>query len=467
MCPFIPNNGGGIFPAFFSYFILMEQYEKQVDEVLKGVGSSFRGLTQDEAARRLQTNGRNALKAGKKKSKIGLFFAQFKDLMTIILVFAAFLSGVLAFVTGDKSELADTAILLFIILLNAFVGFLQQYRADAAIEKLKQMSVCRAKVVRGGALSVIDAEELVVGDVVEIEEGDRIPADCRILTCENFRTDEAALTGESRPVKKSDCIVKKRALADRANTAYFSTFCVKGSARCVVTATGSDTEMGKIAGMLGKNKPVPSPLDKTIANLGKIISITVLSVALILFVGGLLAHRVSFLQNVMNAVAYCSVEYGWLGAEAYTPTPSSGYGVDSATIYSVKKTASIYSVDKGEIVLYSVTNCPLSHQALLQQMVALGGAPEGASLLSVEQEGGLIAWELSEEAVQWFRSVSETEGEQMLSAMAATISASWPDVEELHLVSAGEELAVSGKTAQDMLGQKLTPVRTVTTPYRE
>ena len=303
MCPFIPNNGGGIFPAFFSYFILMEQYEKQVDEVLKDVGSSFRGLTQDEAARRLQTNGRNALKAGKKKSKIGLFFAQFKDLMTIILVFAAFLSGVLAFVTGDKSELADTAILLFIILLNAFVGFLQQYRADAAIEKLKQMSVCRAKVVRGGALSVIDAEELVVGDVVEIEEGDRIPADCRILTCENFRTDEAALTGESRPVKKSDCIVKKRALADRANTAYFSTFCVKGSARCVVTATGSDTEMGKIAGMLGKNKPVPSPLDKTIANLGKIISITVLSVALILFVGGLLAHRVSFLQNVMNAVA--------------------------------------------------------------------------------------------------------------------------------------------------------------------
>lgn len=162
-----------------------------------------------------------------------------------------------------------------------------------------------------------------------------------------------------------------------------------------------------------------------------------------------------------------SVEYGWLGAEAYTPTPSGGYGVDSATIYSVNKTAFIYGVDKGEIVLYSVTNCPLSHQALLQQMVALGGAPEGASLLSVEQEEGLIAWELSEEAVQWFRSVSETEGEQMLSAMAATISASWPDVEELHLVSAGEELAVSGKTAQDMLGQKLTPVRTVTTPYRE
>lgn len=167
------------------------------------------------------------------------------------------------------------------------------------------------------------------------------------------------------------------------------------------------------------------------------------------------------------ALAYCSVEYGWFGADAYTPTPSGGYGADSATIYSVNKTASIYSVDKGEIVLYNVTNCPLSHQALLQQMVALGGAPEGASLLSVKQEGGAITWELSDEAAQWIRSAAGTEGEQMLSAMAATISASWPDVEELRLISAGEELTASGKTAQDMLGQKLTPARTVTTPYHE
>lgn len=280
-----------------------ETYGLKKDEVLKTFLTCEGGLSSEEAKRRLTENGKNALKEGKKKSKLLIFFEQFKDLMTIILVLAAFLSGILAFVTGDKSELADTGILLFIILLNAFVGFLQQYRADAALEKLKQMSVTEAKVVRDGKVVVVNAEEVVVGDIVEIEEGDRVPADCRVLISSDFRTDESALTGESKPVKKCDCIVSVPALAERKNTAHFSTFCVKGSARCVVTATGMDTEMGKIANLLEKSKPAPTPLDKTIARLGKIISIFVLSVALILFIGGLLSHRVSFLQNVMNAVA--------------------------------------------------------------------------------------------------------------------------------------------------------------------
>lgn len=281
----------------------MEVYELSAQEVLQKTGSGEGGLSSAEAEKRLALHGRNVLKEGKKRSKLGLFFAQFKDLMTIILICAAFLSAVLAFITKDKNELADTGILLFIILLNAVVGFLQQYRADAAIENLKKLSVCEAKVIRDGRVIAINAEELVVGDVVEIEEGDRIPADCRILRSENFRCDESALTGESKPVKKYDCAVKKSALAERKNTAHYSTFCVKGSARCVVTACGMDTEMGKIAGLLNGAKPAPSPLDKIIVKLGKIISITVLSVAAILFAGGLLARRVSFLQNVMNAVA--------------------------------------------------------------------------------------------------------------------------------------------------------------------
>ncbi len=281
----------------------MEQYQLEVREVFKNVNSNEGGLTNEVAQKRLAENGRNALKAEKKKSKIRVFFSQFKDLMTIILVCAAFLSAVLAFVTKDSAELIDTAILLFIILLNAFVGFLQQYRADAAIENLKKLSVCEAKVIRDGKVIKINAEELVVGDVIELEEGDRIPADCRIIRSDNFRCDESALTGESKPVKKYDCIVRKSGVAERTNTAYMSTFCVKGSARCVVVACGMDTEMGKIAGLLHEAKPAPSPLDKIIVKLGKIISVTVLSVAGILFLGGILAHRVSFLQNVMNAVA--------------------------------------------------------------------------------------------------------------------------------------------------------------------
>ncbi|MDE6273525.1 MAG: cation-translocating P-type ATPase [Clostridiales bacterium] len=281
----------------------MEQYQSEVSEVLEKVQSSPRGLTATEADRRLAQNGKNALKEQKKHSLIGLFFAQFKDLMSIILIAAAFLSGILAFLTGDKSELADTGILLFIILLNAIVGFLQQFRADSAIDKLKTLSKATAKVVRDGKVIVVEAEDLVLGDIIELEEGARVPADCRILTSENLRVDESALTGESTPAKKRDCVVKKTALADRENTLHMSTFVMRGRARCVVVATGMDTEMGKIAGLLSNAKPVPSPLDKTVSRLGKIITVTVLSVAAVLFIGGLLSRRVSFLHNLMSAVA--------------------------------------------------------------------------------------------------------------------------------------------------------------------
>ena len=233
----------------------MEQYGRSKQEVFAQTASGEGGLTQAEAERRLAKNGRNALQEGKKRSKLLLFFAQFADLMTIILILAALLSAVLAFVTGDRTELADTGILLFVILLNAVVGFLQQYRADAALEKLKKLSACEAKAVRSGKVVKLDAETLVVGDVVELEEGDRIPADCRVLASENFRCDESMLTGESKPAKKYDCVVTRTALSARANTAHFGTFCVGGRARCLVTACGMDTEMGKIARLLHKSKP--------------------------------------------------------------------------------------------------------------------------------------------------------------------------------------------------------------------
>ncbi len=281
----------------------MEQYMLSKEETLSRVGSGEGGLSSFEAASRLAKNGRNVLKEGKKKSKLMLFFEQFKDLMTLILIAAAILSGVLAFLTGDRGELVDTAILLAVILLNAVVGFLQEYRADAAIAQLKKLSKCEAKVVRDGKVIKIDAEELVVGDVIELEEGDRVPADCRILSGDNFRCDESALTGESVPVKKQDCIVQKAALSERRNTAFMSTFCVMGRARLVVVGCGMDTEMGRIAALLHEDRTSPSPLDKTIAKLGKIITISVLFVALILFVGGMFARRLSLLQNLMAAIA--------------------------------------------------------------------------------------------------------------------------------------------------------------------
>lgn len=281
----------------------MELYAQSKQDALKALKSSEGGLTQEEAERRLAAFGRNELKEGKRRSIPALFFAQFKDLMTLILVAAAVLSGVLAYITGDRSELTDTAILLFIIVLNAAVGVVQQYRADSAIEKLKKLSTATAKAVRGGRVRVLPAVLLVPGDIVEVEEGDRIPADCRILSSEGLKCDEAPLTGESRPVKKRDCTVKKPALAERENTLFSGTFCLSGRARCVVTGTGMHTEMGAIADLLEKAQPVLSPLDKVLARLAKIISYTVLSVAAVLFLVGILSQRAGILQNLMSAIA--------------------------------------------------------------------------------------------------------------------------------------------------------------------
>ena len=281
----------------------MELYARPKQDVFKTLNSTEEGLSEGEAERRLAAFGKNELKEGKRRSIPALFFAQFKDLMTLILVAAAVLSGVLAYVTGDRSELTDTAILLFIIVLNAAVGVVQQYRADSAIEKLKKLSTATAKAVRGGRVRFLPAALLVPGDVVEVEEGDRIPADCRILSSEGVKCDEAPLTGESRPVKKRDCIVKKPALAERENTLFSGTFCLSGRARCVVTGTGMHTEMGAIADLLTKAQPVLSPLDKVLSRLAKIISYTVLSVAAALFVVGVLSQRAGILQNLMSAIA--------------------------------------------------------------------------------------------------------------------------------------------------------------------
>ena len=281
----------------------MEYYALPKEEVLRSLGADERGLSGEEAGRRLQRYGSNQLREGKKRSLAALFFSQFRDLMTVILICAAFLSAVLAFLTRDKNQLADTAILLFIILLNAVVGFLQQYRADSALEKLKKLSVCTAKAVRDGRVVELDASLLVPGDVIELAEGDRVPADCLILSSENLRCDESSLTGESHPAAKRPGIVRTRVLAERSNSVFSSAFCVAGSARCVVVHTGMQTEVGRIADLLGSSAPTPTPLDRTVERLGKLISVTVLSVAIVLFLGGLLSHRVGFLENLMSAVA--------------------------------------------------------------------------------------------------------------------------------------------------------------------
>ena len=273
-------------------------------DTLSALQSSPVGLSEEEAQSRLQRLGENALPSRKKGGPFRLFLAQFKDFMTILLLCAAALSAVVAFGAEDAGGLTDTGILLLIVLLNAVVGFIQQYRADTAVEKLDRLSVCRVKAVRGGRDLLLDSRALVPGDLIVLEEGDMIPADCRILRAEELRCDESALTGESSGVSKSEAPVPESApLAERRCMLYSSSFVVRGRAAAVVVGTGKDTEIGQIAGILAQTDAAKTPLEKALSVLGRIITAFVAAVAALLFLVGIFCKGEPLLHGFLSAVA--------------------------------------------------------------------------------------------------------------------------------------------------------------------
>ena len=274
------------------------------EEALAALHTDERGLSEEEASARLKRFGKNELRRKKKRGPVRLFLAQFTDFMTVLLICAAAITAVTAFVTADVHELVDTGILLFIILLNTFVGFIQQYRADNAIEKLRQLSVGRTKCVRAGKDALVESDLLVPGDIIYLEEGDRIPADCRILDCARLRCDESALTGESKSISKTASALSAGAgVGDRKNMLHSSSFVVSGQAKAVVVHTGQETEIGKIAALLEETDAAATPLEKILAKLGKIISGAVICVAAVIFVFGIFFKDSTLIGNFMSSVA--------------------------------------------------------------------------------------------------------------------------------------------------------------------
>ena len=274
-------------------------------QTLKELNSSVSGLSEQEAEERKKKYGLNELERGKKAGIFKLFFSQFKDFMTLLLIIAAAVSSVIAFISKDLNDLTDTVIILAIIFLNAVVGTVQQFRADKAIENLKKLSSCSVKVRRGGKETTVDSTEITVGDIVLLEEGDVVPADCRIIECNDLKCDESALTGESVSVEKNSSAIRanRAALGEMKNMLFNSTYVVRGNAEAVVTAVGMGTEMGKIAAMLADGKATATPLEKSLNNLGKIISAFVLAVTAVIFIVGLFVKKDGVLSNFMTSVA--------------------------------------------------------------------------------------------------------------------------------------------------------------------
>ena len=274
-----------------------EIWQQTGEDLLSGLHSGPAGLTGREAGKRLEQYGPNELREGGKKSTARIFFEQFLDFLVIILIVAAVVSAVL----GDVESMV---VILAVITMNAILGTVQTVKAEASLDSLKQMSAPTAKVLRDGGVLQIPGREVVPGDIVLLEAGDAVCADGRLLECASLKTAEAALTGESLPVEKTtDVIEGDVALGDRKNLVFSGSFVTYGRGKFLVTGTGMETEMGKIAALLKSTSEKKTPLQVSLDQFGKKLSIGILVLCAVIFAVSVLVQGESIMSAFLFAVA--------------------------------------------------------------------------------------------------------------------------------------------------------------------
>ncbi|MBQ6172486.1 MAG: cation-translocating P-type ATPase [Clostridia bacterium] len=283
----------------------MIPHSSSATDVVKAYSSDAEwGLTKQDILRLQNEYGPNILAEKKKKTFIGRFFDQFKDVMIIILLIAAAISFGVICVEQNWNELFEPALILIIVILNALMGVIQESKAEKALEALKNMSAPHARVIRDGEEQIIDAKDLVPGDIIKVEAGDFVPADARLIHSVSLKSEESALTGESVPSEKdADEITEENApLGDRLNMIFSGCTITYGTAIAVVTATGMKTEMGRIANLLAGEKDTQTPLQQKLAQLGKYLGIIALAACAIVFVVGLISG-IPILEIFMTSVS--------------------------------------------------------------------------------------------------------------------------------------------------------------------
>ncbi len=278
----------------------MDSYQKNPEYLFKELSSSPSGLSSTEAQKRLQKNGLNILEKTRTISKTSLFLKQFANFIVLILLLATLISLLLG-------KILDGLVILFLLLLNAFLGFIQEYKAEQALEALRKLSHPKSLVLRDGNTLEVDTSTLVAGDILLLEEGASINADCRLLDASELNVDESSLTGESTPVEKNILVLKKKLpLSSQTNMVFAGTKVVNGRGRALVVATGLKTELGKIASQLQELTEEETPLQKQLSSLGKILSFIILILCGIVFALSFLETKQllpSFLNSVALAVA--------------------------------------------------------------------------------------------------------------------------------------------------------------------
>ena len=276
-------------------------HSKTIGDVIKELQSSKNGLTEKEAEKRLKNNGFNKLNEAKKESNFKKFIKEFKDIMIIILIISAGISFALAVINHES--FIDSIAIIFIVILNAIMGYIQVIKADKALESLKKMQINKVKVKRDDIVKEIDSKKLVIGDLILLEAGDTVPADARIIWESSLKCDESSLTGESTPLNKSiESLSENTPLAERKNMIYSGSPVVYGKCHAIVTATGMNTEIGKIAKYLEHEENEITPLEIKINNISKFLSILISIIIFVMFIIGLV-KGMKLLEIIMLSIS--------------------------------------------------------------------------------------------------------------------------------------------------------------------
>ena len=279
-------------------------YTQTPEEVMRTLGTSQEGLSEEEAKKRLATYGANELDEGKKTTMLQKLFAQFKDLMIIVLIAAAAISAMVPNAEGHR-EWVDAIIILAVVVINAIMGVIQENKAEQAIEALKEMSTPNAHVLRGGHSVTINSHELVPGDVVLLEAGDVVPADVRLFEVSTLKIEEAALTGESVPVEKHLAVLEDTevGIGDRVNMAFSNSNVTYGRGKGIVVHTGMNTEVGKIANMLANADETETPLKRNLNQLGKFLTYAILAIAVVMFFVGTMLNGQGWVEMLLTSIS--------------------------------------------------------------------------------------------------------------------------------------------------------------------
>ena len=276
-------------------------YNETINELYKRLNTDKNGLSEAEAKRRLEQNGENKLAEQKKKSNIVLFFGQFNDFMIILLIAASIFSAVISYVRHES--FVDSIIIIVIVIVNAILSFVQEKKADVAIEELNKMFITSNYVIRNGKKESIDVRNIVVGDIIELEAGDYVSADARIISSDSLEVNESTLTGESKSIKKDNELIKEeRELYERKNMVFSGCNVTNGHAFVLVCATGMDTELGKIANSLISKKADITPLQKKVNQISKVLTYIILLIIVVMMIIGLIMKH-DFFDVLMLSIS--------------------------------------------------------------------------------------------------------------------------------------------------------------------